>query len=438
MAKTFLRSGNLDAVLALGENGQPVYASALQIRETLRLRRQTVLANCLAIPQPNARGDRLDWYAPFSGKVKSWLGASDYERRLALEQLTATQQEMQDLSARAREADNPAMRLFGALLGKALQFPDQQYVYLVDGKPVITFWGFVDAQARTRDDALACLRDTLEASLPPLLPEPAVVAPPAMAEMPLLSAEPEPLPEALAEAPHNPAPPTAAPAVAPATKRHAFRLLYLAPVALAVAGAAAFWLHQPTPVAAPQPAASAAAPAATAVAPPAALIAAQKLAATLPQTPASVAAPAETPAPSATLASVVTPGVPATGDALKMSVEDVRTGAISVVDGRWRVVMQNSLPGGASPVLHYTLSGGKGSATVTQGNNLRCSADEVTAAMLGSGQLSVRSRYTAKCSDGSRYRMPQLMCKPGDGAAVCEALFSDDKSFPMTIKRESK
>ncbi|WP_313121920.1 SrfA family protein, partial [Pantoea septica] len=197
MAKTFLRSGNLDAVLALGENGQPVYASALQIRETLRLRRQTVLANCLAIPQPNARGDRLDWYAPFSGKVKSWLGASDYERRLALEQLTATQQEMQDLSARAREADNPAMRLFGALLGKALQFPDQQYVYLVDGKPVITFWGFVDAQARTRDDALACLRDTLEASLPPLLPELTVVEPqPAMVPM---IAEPEPLPEPVVE-----------------------------------------------------------------------------------------------------------------------------------------------------------------------------------------------------------------------------------------------
>ena len=435
MAKTFLRSGNLDAVLALGENGQPVYASALQIRETLRLRRQTALANCLAIPQPNARGDRLDWYAPFSGKVKSWLGASDRERRLALEQLTATQQEMQDLSARAREADNPAMRLFGALLSKALQFPDRQYVYLVDGKPVITFWGFVDAQARTRDDALACLRDTLEASLPPPLPELIAVEPqPAAAAMPPAIAEPEPLPEPAAIA--TPVVASAAPhAVAPATKRRAFRLLYLAPVALAAAGAAAFWLHQPTPVAAPP---QAAAPTVTAIAPPAALVAAQKLAHTLPQAPASVAAPAETAAPSATLASVVTPAVPATGDALKMSVEDVRNGAINVVDGRWRVVMQNSLPGGASPVLHYEISGGKGSATVTQGNNLRCSADEVTAAMLGSGQLSVRSRYTAKCSDGSRYRMPQLMCKPGDGAAVCEALFSDDKSFPMTIKRESK
>lgn len=172
MAKTFLRSGNLDAVLALGENGQPVYASALQIRETLRLRRQSALADCLAIPQANERGDRLDWYAPFSGRVKSWLGASDHERRAALQQLTACQQDMQDLSTRARAAENPSMRLFGALLSKTLQFPDQQYVYLVDGKPVITFWGFVDAQARSRDDALACLRDTLEENLPVALVEP--------------------------------------------------------------------------------------------------------------------------------------------------------------------------------------------------------------------------------------------------------------------------
>jgi len=392
--------------------------------------RQSALANCLAIPQPNARGDRLDWYAPFSGKVKSWLGASDYERRQALDQLTATQQEMQALSARARDADNPAMRLFGALLAKALQFPDQQYVYLVNGKPVITFWGFVDAQARTRDDALACLRETLEEALPPLLPEPAIAEPtPAMPE---LVAEPEPLPESKSEPEPEPLPATSPTAAAP---RRPFRVWMLAPVALAVAAGAAFWLHQPTPAAAPP---QVTVPEAAPIAPPAALIAAQKLASTLPQAPASVAPPAEAPAPAATLASVVTPAVPAVGEPLKMSIEDVRNGAVSVVDGRWRVVMQNSLPGGASPVLHYEISAGKGSATVTQGNNLRCSADEITAAMLGSGQLSIRSRYTASCSDGSRYRMPQLMCKPGDGAAVCDALFSDNKSFPMTIKRESK
>ncbi|WP_244182934.1 SrfA family protein, partial [Pantoea wallisii] len=198
MAKTFLRSGNLDTLLALGENGQPVWASALQIRETLRLRRQATLANCLAIPQANERGDRLDWYAPFNGKVKSWLAASDHERRLALELLTLNQQDLQALSLRARDAENPAMRLFGALLAKTLQFPDQQYVYLVDGQPVITFWGFVDPQARTRDDALACLRDSLDESLPPLVtlpPEPVVPAPVVsdIAVEPQAESEPEPI-----------------------------------------------------------------------------------------------------------------------------------------------------------------------------------------------------------------------------------------------------
>ena len=241
MAKTFLRSGNLDALLALGENGQPVWASALQIRETLRLRRQTTLANCLAIPQANERGDRLDWYAPFSGKVKSWLAASDREKRQALEQLTLNQQDLQALSLRARDAENPAMRLFGALLAKTLQFPDQQYVYLVDGKPVITFWGFVDPQARTRDDALACLRDSLDEELPPLVvpaavpdmaaaPEP-VAAPVVPQPEPEQKPEPEPQPE--------PAPLSVVadtPAPAPARKKSVLRpLLLVLPLAAAAA-----------------------------------------------------------------------------------------------------------------------------------------------------------------------------------------------------------
>lgn len=71
VVKPFLRSGSLDDVLALGENGQPVYACAQQLRETLRLRRQQQAADCLAIPQPNESGTRIDWYAPFPGKVTS-------------------------------------------------------------------------------------------------------------------------------------------------------------------------------------------------------------------------------------------------------------------------------------------------------------------------------------------------------------------------------
>lgn len=438
MAKTFLRSGNLDALLALGENGQPVWASALQIRETLRLRRQTTLANCLAIPQANERGDRLDWYAPFSGKVKSWLAASDREKRQALDQLTLNQQDLQALSLRARDADNPAMRLFGALLAKTLQFPDQQYVYLVDGKPVITFWGFVDPQARTRDDALACLRDSLDEELPPLVvpaPEPERAAAPEPVAAPVVA---EPEPELLAEPEPQPEPaPLSVVADTPARKKSALRpLLLVLPLAAVAAAGVAFWLHD-APV---QPAETETAPvvsAAPALAP-AMLAKAQTLAATLPHSSATVTpapAPAAPPAPPEVVAEHTEP---AKADDLVMTADDARLGSVKFINGTWRVTLrQTNLPTGKPPSLRYQIRNGKGSAVITQGDNIRCKAD-VTAAMTSAGTMVVRSRYTASCSDKSRYRMPELVCKAGDGIASCTAQYGADQVFPLTIKRESK
>ncbi|WP_416412579.1 SrfA family protein [Pantoea sp. App145] len=440
MAKTFLRSGNLDAVLALGENGQPVWASALQIRETLRLRRQTTLANCLAIPQPNERGDRLDWYAPFSGKVRSWLAASDHERRQALEQLTLNQQDLQALSQRARDTENPAMRLFGALLSKTLQFPDQQYVYLVDGKPVITFWGFVDPQARSRDDALACLRDSLDEQLPSLLPEP-----PPVLDTPLWVAEPEPeaiateelLPEIVAPEPEQ------AEIIPPPPAARSWRpWLLLLPVAVAATAGVAFWLHS-SPEAVPPAVVQAPAPVVSkAIAPPAVLAQAEKLATTLPQASATVVAPEPVPvaavAPPAPVAVAPVPTAPAQADDLVITAEDVRVGSVRFLDGRWRVTLrQTNLPTGKPPSLRYQIRNGKGTALITQGDGIRCKAD-VTAAMTSAGTMVVRSRYTASCSDKSRYRMPELVCKQGDGIASCDAQYGADQVFPLTIKRESK
>lgn len=446
MAKTFLRSGNLDTVLALGENGQPVWTSALQIRETLRLRRQTTLANCLAIPQVNERGDRLDWYAPFNGKVKSWLGASDHERRQALELLTLNQQDLQALSLRARDAENPAMRLFGALLSKTLQFPDQQYVYLVDGKPVITFWGFVDPQARSRDDALACLRDSLEDELPPLLPEPPAPAPLVVApviapliDVPPAAAEPLIEPEPEVEEPEAEVIPEPAPEPGPvAPARRAFNvrpLMLLLPVAAVVAAGVAFWLHS-----APQPAAISVADIPVPVSkPPAVMVKAEKLAATLPQTAATViAAPVPVAAPVAPPEVVAEHTEPAKADDLVMTTEDARVGSVKFINGTWRVTLrQTNLPTGKPPSLRYQIRNGKGTATITQGDNIRCKAD-VTAAMTSAGSMEVRSRYTATCSDKSRYRMPELVCKAGDGIASCTAQYGADQVFPLTIKRESK
>jgi hypothetical protein len=385
--------------------------------------------------------------------VKSWLGASDHERRAALQQLTACQQDMQDLSTRARAAENPSMRLFGALLSKTLQFPDQQYVYLVDGKPVITFWGFVDAQARSRDDALACLRDTLEENLPVALvePLPELPAAPVIAE-PEIIAEPEP--EPVAEPLPVAAPVEAQPAT-PVAARRRFRVWYLLPpVAIAAAVTVAVLLHRSepvkTPVATAKPASAPAtvstpAPAATpapvaatpSVTPPAERAAPEKLPESQPQKPANTTtdtAPADA---SATLATTVTAPVPAKPDDLIVTPDAVRDGQVRVIDGRWRVTIdQMPTPTGKPPVMRFQFKNGKGSVQIAQGNTT-CKAD-VSAAMTSAGNLVIESRYTAKCQNNSRYRMPLLVCHASIGAAVCEAQYADDRVFPMTIKRESK
>lgn len=465
MAKTFLRSGNLDAVLALGENGQPVYLSALQLRETLRLRKQQKLADCLAIPQANERGDRIDWYAPFSGRVKSWNAASESERQQALSQLENHQQTMTAISQRALSADKPALKLFGALLSKAFQFPDRQYVYLVDGRPVLTFWGFVELDKRSRSDALACLRTTLQPE--PLSDEPLVAAPLPKAAPTPVPTTPEPV---IAPPPVTPPPASApvsayqamtelsdnandnetvseaAPAVATpaAPAKRSRRLLWtVVPLTLAIAAALAvsFWPHH-----AEQPIAAAPEQAPEADSRPHAIIPAATQAKslalrdTLPLRDAVVAAPAPAAAPETPVPTdaAPAPATPVAKDALVMPTHAVRNGSTRFLDGNWRVSLQlSNMPGFKAPSLRYQFRDGKGTATLIQGDGTRCKA-EATAGLMSSGNLIINSRYTARCANGTRYKMPQLVCKQGDGAAVCEAQFGNDVTYPMSIKRESK
>ncbi|OON40342.1 hypothetical protein BTJ39_07955 [Izhakiella australiensis] len=224
MANTFLRSGNLDSVLALGENGQPVWHSALQIRETLRLRQQQALADLFAIPQPNEAGNRLDWYAPFSGKVIAWNSASESVRAQALGKLEQSETALREMSNAALAAGKPGQKLFGALLSKALQFPDQNCVFLVGGKPVIAFWGF-NALNKKSAEGLDLLRSSARDAPPAsLAKEPAPQAAPAVTAKsftaptaPLLETAPQNEPVAQPQTPAS-APvsaPTPAPVVAP-------------------------------------------------------------------------------------------------------------------------------------------------------------------------------------------------------------------------------
>ncbi|GAB3395686.1 SrfA family protein [Azotobacter armeniacus] len=159
MPGALLRTGTLREFRALGVDGQPVHGVALQLREAIRLKMRREAADCLAIPQSNETGDRIDWYAPVEGDVVPWSAATPEERVQAQAQLEAMQTQLRATGESMRnDAQNREKQVFGRLLEKALHFPDANHVYLVDGKPVITFWGFTQHQANQLPDPLACLQ----------------------------------------------------------------------------------------------------------------------------------------------------------------------------------------------------------------------------------------------------------------------------------------
>ncbi|MEQ9891862.1 SrfA family protein [Pectobacterium aroidearum] len=467
MAKLFLRSGSLDDFLALGENGQPVYASALQLRETLRLRKQQQIADCLAIPQPNEHGDRIDWYSPVDGKVTSWIAASEEEREKALALLETYQAAVADISQRAQNAEKAGQKLFGVLLAKAIQFPGANHVYLVDGKPILTFWGFVNLDKKSRLDALDCLRPVIKEV------EPLFVAPTPAPTLPLVDPVPEPEPQPVS--PPEPVEPTPAPVAAAAAvpaRPPFFRLWWLLPAAallailsLQIRGCVSGQDDKPasdlaatvkpekralpssTPVEpAPQQESAPVPPAAEkeavkavepAVAtPPAAVPVAE---AVKPEAHAATE-PKEPVTPLAEPVVEQVPAIPAGKDDLVMPADAVKIGSIKFLNGNWRVIVDGKAPiTGRPPSLRYQIQNGKGTARITHGDGVTCRAN-VEAGLMSSGNLIINSRSGARCSDNSRFQMPELVCKQGASgtAAECIGRYDADTVFPMTIKRESK
>ncbi|HCX0042279.1 TPA: virulence factor, partial [Salmonella enterica] len=158
----------------------------------------------LAIPQLNDNGDRVDWYSPIEGQAIAWKAADEETRSRALRYLASTFESAAALSRKSLQSGKTALQLFGSLLEKATQFPGENHVFLVNGKPVITFWGFVNLNENTRDDVLDCLRVT-EAipDIPLVEPEsqpeekPLVEAAFSQADEPLLTSviEPPKMPE---------------------------------------------------------------------------------------------------------------------------------------------------------------------------------------------------------------------------------------------------
>ncbi|WP_105573415.1 SrfA family protein [Cronobacter sakazakii] len=472
MAKILLRSGDLDDFQSVGENGQAVFESALQIRETLRLRKQP-LVELLAIPQLNEEGDRVDWYSPVSGKVMGWASASREERERALRFLESALSSARALSKRCLESEKTAQQLFGALLAKAVQFPGANFLYLVDGKPVITFWGFVNLNQGARDDVLECLREAepiepeiimtpqeeLEPEPTPLMmtePDAPLLATPPVSPAPVAPAPAAPVHAsaaalaayaAEAEATTPPEETAPAPVKAPTPARRSRVPLWTWPLAAAVVmGAVAapvtWYLLQQKETAAPtvsvaqikaQEIAPAPVKSVDAPAAPAAPVVPVAPTTSLPLAEAKVTPPA----PVVEEKPVAAPA-PVDKNALVMDANQVKAGTTRFLNGTWRLSIGSPDPiTGKATSMRVEMKNNKGTARVTLGDNVVCKA-ELFSGLHQTGELMIKTHGKARCSDGSRYPMPEVACKAGpNDVAECTGRYDEKTVLPLTMKKVS-
>lgn len=193
-----LRSGDIKNYTALGQDGQAVYTVAAQLREAIRFKRGRMFAEYLAVPQRNDSGSTIDWYVPFESEnpdgtyfIIPWSAATDEEKEKALAELDVFKANMLDLGKELARSDSLKgdQLLFSRLLYtektaeteqlKALRFPNQEHIYLVNDRPVITFWGFLEKNQTPYGDPFLCLRPQ---ESKPILPSEPILPPPVMAE----------------------------------------------------------------------------------------------------------------------------------------------------------------------------------------------------------------------------------------------------------------
>nr|WP_202612785.1 MULTISPECIES: SrfA family protein [Proteus] len=488
--KAFLRSGKLESYLPMGENGQAVYISALQLRETLRLKGKAHISQCLAIPQPNETGERIDWYSPIDGSVIPWSAASEEERTAAYAVLKKNQDDLIAFSEQERQkAGNKESQLFGALLSKTIQFPDENHIFIVDGQPIITFWGFVSANQQLRVDPVACLKPVVATIAPT-----STTIPPAQEKviitetkrpwwrflwwlLPLLllllaifflrgcfsaptlptvdiktpNIEAPQLPDPTLEKPNVPTVVTNGHTVGISTGTvHTGTLGTVDANGNVINGtdgnSAVVAPNTGLPVVDPQidnnqgalPEGAAPNDAQQSNVPPVDPTTQNEQPKTdTPQNAGNENNTANPPVDPNAPPDVTPPATADNTTPLTIPANALANGSTQFLNGQWKAGagIQDQKTG--KPLsLNYQLDNGKGQVVMTRSDGVTCKAP-VNAAV-NHGGLNINNQGQALCSDGSNYLMPNIICQPGSqNIADCQGKYENSQPFPLSMKREN-
>ncbi len=534
MSSRLLNSGDLKNYQAIGEDGVLVWQKADSFRSSILTSEHLgeKYSNYLATPRFTADGSHVDWFIPFAPSRKdgeydvvSWNAATQVEKDKAFAELSELNDKFlnygYNLKARAL---TPNDKIFAHFLtgnseegvNPAIHFPDSSCVYIVDGHPVITFWGFLKRGAKLSGaptDVLRTVQRTQSTAAPGPAAATAAAAPVAASHrlcwlwgllllllLPLLLyllwwwlfARNQPLFSAFPDLSHGSLEPVAIEEeqkeIEPPLVEEKDPLLRVdedGKIVKVVPGDTTVVPADGTVAAEGTVPVNGVADAESAVPadgtisentaqdealpedPENEVPATDENADNQENTPASEAitpddktqADAQTPdaqnqsqddadstkddsqnkTDTDDGAKVVPPDISSDKEGPSLSNQDLSSGNIKNLDGNWKVNTPIFDKLTNKPLqLQYDFKDGKGTATITQKNGVKCVAP-VSGGLKG-GALNIASGASAKCTDGSSYAMPQVECKPGkDGNSRCVSTYNDGKgnkeAFPMTIHR---
>jgi hypothetical protein len=181
----------------LGVRGEPLHAVAGQLLAVIRRRLGDGPAALLAEPQLRESGDGIDWYAAHEGEVRRFADLDEAARAATLETVETRLGAIRSLGAVLQESmGSEEARLIGRSLELATVRPSDDFIFVVDGEPVIAAWGYeADAVASLAPFAPPPVPVVPRAAPPPapapaavMASAPAVVAPAGLAWAPWLSA----------------------------------------------------------------------------------------------------------------------------------------------------------------------------------------------------------------------------------------------------------
>lgn len=205
MISAMLCKGRLSDFVPIGQDGAPVYQHADAFRDAVSRipGRGEALSRFLAKPKFSPDYTRVEWFVSFAPAVPErgyrvipWKNARADERDQALKELQSFAFELEGFADELLQSSGDKnARLFAHYLTgqggssrlPAVHFPGPEYIYIVDGQPVLTFWGFLAQGSRTGLDPFACLRPPRKAA--PAAAGAAAAAAGATAASPALAAE---------------------------------------------------------------------------------------------------------------------------------------------------------------------------------------------------------------------------------------------------------